>query len=160
MKNKELIIICLLVPTFLTGCQAATHSSSQDLKNRARFALVPGNVCLDNNNGLMWQTEASGSFSDWQQARQYTEQLDFAAHNDWRLPTYEQLQILRQTLDMKRQGNCPIKMKGSLWTGNSAKNARAGFWDSEPSCGGPTYFFIKRSSGSVLAVRSSKSSHD
>lgn len=156
MKNSSIGIICCLLLTFLAGCQAATVNSPAGSSKQSRLMVVGDGVCLDTNNGLMWQTEKSHSFSTWDQARQYAEQLDAAGFHDWRLPTYDELHIMQQVIDLKRHGNCPIKLKGSIWTGNTAKDARAGFWDSEPLCGGPTYFFIKQSAGSAIAVRSSK----
>jgi len=158
MKNTAITIIGGMVLSFLSGCMTSHHTSPAEPHKNARMIESGDNICLDTNNGLMWQIRTSESFPSWNQAHQYTEQLDAAGFDDWRLPSYEELQILRQTIDLKRQGNCPIELKGSLWSGNTANTARAGFWDSEPLCGGPTYFFIKRASGSVIAVRSSRPS--
>lgn len=155
MKNRSMSIICCLLLAFLAGCQAGSVNYSADSSEQARLMVVGDSVCLDTNNGLMWQTVASQPFTSWEQARQYAEQLDVAGFNDWRLPTYDEMYILYRTVDQKRHGNCPMKLKGSFWSGNTTKEVRAGFWDSEPLCAGPTYFFVKQSSGSVIPVRSS-----
>ena len=159
MKSTIMTVTGSLVLAFMSSCMPASTTSPAHPYQKARLVNAGDNVCLDTNNGLMWQTRKSVPFPAWDRARQYAEQLDSAGFQDWRLPSYEELQILRQTIDLKRQGNCPIELKGSLWTGNTDNTARAGFWDSEPLCGGPTYFFIKRPSGSVLAVRSSRPTH-
>ncbi len=140
----------------LTGCQAASVKPTAQLNRQPRLIDYGHSICLDTVNGLMWQAAKSETFTTWQQAKQFAEQLDAAGFDDWRLPTYDELYILRRTLDRKKHGNCPMKLKGSFWTGNTEKEARVGFWDSEPLCGGPSYFFIKQAAGSVIAVRLSE----
>lgn len=156
MNNRPTKRICWLLLIYLTGCQAPPVDSAARPHRQPRLINYSPGICLDTVNGLMWQAEKSGTFSTWAQAKQFAAQLDTADFNDWRLPTYDELYILRQTLDRKNHGNCPLKLHGSFWTGNSEKEARVGFWDSEPLCGGPSYFFIKQASGSVIAVRLSE----
>lgn len=153
-KHVERTAICLAF-ALLAGCQAGAGNPAAAQGKSARLRVAENGVCLDTNNGLMWQIEVSRAFSTWPQAHQYAAELNFAGYSDWRLPTYPELQILQQTIDQKGQGDCPIKGQVSLWSGTSSAQARVGFWDSEPLCGGPTYFFIKRSFGAVRAVRSS-----
>lgn len=149
------IIICLGL-VFFTGCQTTSETSSTQPAKQPRLVAFGYNICLDTINGLMWQLEKDGIFGSWKQAHQYAANLDSAGFNDWRLPTYDEFYILYKIMGNEKYGNCQIKLKGSFWTGNTKKKARAGFWDSEPLCGGPSYFFIKRSMGGVIAVRMSQ----
>lgn len=48
----------------------------------------------DTATGLMWQTTDDGTTRDWEEALAYCEDLSFAGHDDWRLPTVKELQSL------------------------------------------------------------------
>lgn len=154
-KRSNQLIGCLVI-AFFTGCQTASETSSTLTVRQPRLVDFGHGICLDTVNGLMWQTEKSRDYGSWEQAHQYAENLDLAGFNDWRLPTYDELYILNRIIDQKKYGNCQIKLKNSSWTGNTEKKARAGYWDSEPLCGGPSYFFIKRPTGVAITVRSSQ----
>ena len=156
MNIRSVLIISCLILVFSTGCQTASVKSATQPARQLRLVDFGHDICLDTVNGLMWQVEKSGALASWQQAHQYAENLDSAGFNDWRLPTYDELYILNKIFDRKKYGNCQIKLKGSFWTGNTEKKARAGFWDNDSLCAGPSYFFIKRSMGAVIAVRMSE----
>lgn len=51
------------------------------------------NETVSCNNGLVWQdnTEASTTKKIWIEAINYCENLNFAGHNDWRLPNFNEL---------------------------------------------------------------------
>jgi len=155
MKNRSIILFCLVLACF-AGCQTAAVNSPSGPKNQARLSDAGDGVCLDKKTGLMWRTEASPLFTTWEQASRYAAKLDTAGFNDWRLSTSSELYTLYRIIDRKQGGNCPIRMKDSFWTGSTIGEAQVGFWDSEPLCGGPSYFFIKQSAGKAIAVRSSR----
>ena len=46
----------------------------------------------DNATGLMWQQDDDGTARDWEESLEYAEGLDFADHDDWRLPSSKELQ--------------------------------------------------------------------
>jgi hypothetical protein len=48
----------------------------------------------DNATGLMWQKTDSRTTMNWRQALNYAEQLDYAGHDDWRLPNAKELQSI------------------------------------------------------------------
>ncbi len=52
------------------------------------------NTIIDSATGLMWQKNDSGITQSWQQALKYCEELDFAGHDDWRLPNAKELQSI------------------------------------------------------------------
>ncbi len=156
MNKRSTQIINCLVLVFSTGCQTAYVTSSTQPTRQPRLMDFGHGICLDTINGIMWRAEKSGTSGSWEQAHKYAANLGSAGFNDWRLPTYDELYILYKIFERKKDGNCQLKLKDSFWTGNTEKKARAGFWDSEPLCGGPSYFFIKRSTGAAIAVRMSQ----
>jgi|GEM_PF-1806516 len=53
----------------------------------------------DRRTGLMWQRDGSPGVVDWNEAGEYVEKLNqerFAGHDDWRLPTVEELASLME----------------------------------------------------------------
>lgn len=60
------------------------------------------NSFVDNGNGtvsdfgtgLMWRKNDSGKGLDWENALAYAENLEFASHDDWRLPNIKELQSI------------------------------------------------------------------
>ncbi|MFC1836882.1 DUF1566 domain-containing protein [Thermodesulfobacteriota bacterium] len=48
----------------------------------------------DRATGLMWMKSDSGKPMNWQQALKYAETMEFAGHNDWRLPNVKELQSI------------------------------------------------------------------
>ncbi len=46
----------------------------------------------DHATGLMWMKNDSGSGKKWSDALDYSENLDYAGHDDWRLPNAKELQ--------------------------------------------------------------------
>jgi hypothetical protein len=45
----------------------------------------------DAATGLMWTRSDSGTTMNWEQALSYAEKLEYAGHNDWRLPNAKEL---------------------------------------------------------------------
>lgn len=52
------------------------------------------NTISDLATGLMWQKSDDGVARNWEQAHFYSENLDLASHNDWRLPNAKELQSI------------------------------------------------------------------
>lgn len=48
----------------------------------------------DLGTGLMWMVDDSGEGLDWESALVYCENLEFAGHDDWKLPNVKELQTL------------------------------------------------------------------
>lgn len=56
---------------------------------------INGNtVVIDNNTGLMWQQADDGVKRTWEEAKEYCESLTFAGYDDWRLPSYMELESI------------------------------------------------------------------
>jgi len=56
-----------------------------------RFIDNGNNTVTDHTTGLMWQKEDDGVERTWEEAQEYTKQLNLAGYTDWRLPTIEEL---------------------------------------------------------------------
>ena len=77
-----------------------------------------------------------------------------AGHDDWRLPTHDELCALYDLIEAKLAGDCMIKVKGlSFWSGESEDWGQVGFWQVYPFCGGVDFKFLKQKGGVVRAGR-------
>lgn len=99
----------------------------------------------------MWQVESTNTLSSGQQAIDYARGLNFGGYHDWRLPSKEELYELCELFEMKLEGDCALKLKGSYWTTNG--EVHAGEWEAYPTCGGTELKYLKSKSGRVRAVR-------
>ena len=59
-----------------------------------RFTDNGDGTVADNCTGLMWQKATAPGTHTWQEALQYCEGLEFAGHDDWRLPNVRELQSI------------------------------------------------------------------
>jgi hypothetical protein len=51
-------------------------------------------MVYDEKTDLIWTAEDNGGMIDWNEATQYCEQLELGGWDDWRLPTFEELEAL------------------------------------------------------------------
>jgi len=65
-----------------------------------RFIDNSDQTIMDTKTGLMWQKKDVGPMS-WQEALDYAHKLRLAGHDDWRLPSVEELFAL---LDFSKYG--------------------------------------------------------
>ncbi len=73
------------------------------------FSDNSNGTITDEATGLMWQQADSGAGYTWEQALAYAEALDFAGHDDWRLPNVKELQsILDYTRSPATHGTAAI----------------------------------------------------
>ena len=77
-------------------------------ENKMYFRMVRGNTAYGENDfidngdgtisdlatGLMWQKADDGISRDWEDALEYSENLELASFNDWRLPNAKELQSI------------------------------------------------------------------
>ena len=59
-----------------------------------RFADNGDGTVTDNCTGLVWQKETAPGTYTWPQALRYSEGLELAGHDDWRLPNVRELQSI------------------------------------------------------------------
>jgi len=84
---------------------------------------------FDTNTNLLWQQSPPNKLFIWQEANEYCKSLTLARHNDWRLPTREELESLinnkyKPTID-------PILECNLGW-----------HWSSSTHVDGPSYAWI------------------
>ena len=71
-----------------------------------RFIDNGDGTVIDAETDLVWQKETAPERVDWLEAKQYVQELneaDFAGHNDWRLPTNEELLSLMLTRENSKR---------------------------------------------------------
>jgi len=82
----------------------------------------------------------------WQEANKFCQNLDFAGHNDWRLPTLEELADLSvkiQFINGLQSPHVPIKLYPTLyWSGtHCGENTHSYTWHVNVSTGGINYVY-------------------
>lgn len=144
----------LIIGVLSLLCQEGYASPpSPESRQQGKGSLADlGNGICQQNNGLMWQVESTGTISGGQEALDYARNLTLGNHGDWRLPSKEELYELCQIFEMKHAGDCPIKLKGSYWWSANGE-LHAGEWEAYPLCGGSELKYLKSKSGRVRAVR-------
>ena len=60
-----------------------------------------GLVCVDENYDIEWQSEINKDTMTYWNAVKYAEELDYAGHNDWRLPTVDEMMTIPDELHKK-----------------------------------------------------------
>ncbi len=96
MTNTLTTVLLLLICI----CFAEVPSS---LATESRFTKLEDGTIKDARNGLIWAPQDNGTSVIWSQAISYCENFSLGGHNDWRIPTSEELATL--------YGNTP-KVKG------------------------------------------------
>ena len=77
------------------SCLGQDGSYATGCPSEGRFVDNDNGTVTDNCTGLMWQQEAADDDPrDWRQALDYCENLEFAGHDDWRLPNVRELQSI------------------------------------------------------------------
>ena len=77
---KNVILIVLVISVFFVGGCTEKYLGSED------------KVYTDSATGLIWQT--TDTKKDWEAAIAYCEELDYAGHQDWHLPSIRALETL------------------------------------------------------------------
>ena len=64
--------------------------------DEAKLRFIDNNdgTVTDTQTGLMWQQVDDGADRNWQDAQEYAAALNIAGHDNWRLPTIQELQGL------------------------------------------------------------------
>lgn len=80
-------VSCLLVLFFLL-LSSYVHAGT--------FEWNDNGTVTDTKTGLVWQLRGPTTTMSWAEAMQYCENLELARHNDWRLPSEEELKTLQE----------------------------------------------------------------
>jgi len=74
---------------------------------KARYKDNGDGTVTDTATGLMWTRNANHGKMDWKTAVEYCEKLEFAGHNDWRLPSVRQAGGKPELDTLGRPGGVP-----------------------------------------------------
>lgn len=110
--------------------------------NSMYFRMVRGNTEYGLNNfvdngdstisdlatGLMWQKSDDGVARNWEQAHLYSENLELASHNDWRLPNAKELQSIVDYTRSPQTTNTPAINPVFETTEINDPNGNAGYY--------------------------------
>ena len=101
------LAISLIVMISLCACMPA--AISQDSTG----------VWEDSATGLLWTVKDNGSDMNWNQARNYCENLTLDGHTDWRLPSIDELKTLfDRSVKKQYKAKGPIELEGgTIWSG-------------------------------------------
>ncbi len=104
-----------------------------------RFTDNGDGTVTDNATGLMWPKDLTGAAANngeyvrWQEAIDFAEALDFAGHQDWRLPNILELQSIvdRETCGPGIYEIFDNVLNEFALSGNTSKEATELAWDVE-----------------------------
>ncbi len=132
------------------GVRSGQTGSSDDL-------VINGDGTMtDPNAGLMWQQQGPDSEMIWKEALGYCEGLSLAGHNDWRLPSREELRSIvdHGTYDPAIDtGYFPDTHSSHYWSATTFAKFTKYAWSVSFNRGYDDYY-TKSSSRYVRAVRS------
>ncbi len=91
-----------------------------------------GNIVVEQKSGLMWQTSGSEHWMTYPEAQGYIDSLNnmrFAGHTDWRLPTVEELMTLQEA-EKQESGLClnPAFDPTQTWSWTADTRTEDGAW--------------------------------
>jgi hypothetical protein len=141
--RNYLISLFLFVPIMLSAC---TQSSPLMCKKSE-------GVCQNLSTNMIWYIEKSNKFTSLEDAQKYVDQLEVENYKDWRLPTYNEWYTLLNIIDLKKQGDCSLALRGNYWLLDESGKGMSGFFDRYPLCGGSEFKFVNKKNGTVIAVR-------
>lgn len=95
---------------------------------------VNGTV-TDTTTGLMWQDNATSATTNWEDANTTCESLSIGAHNDWRLPTMQELKTLVDRSRVNPAINPIFHYVTHTWPSDK-------YWSSTPFVGGTQAWYV------------------
>ncbi|MFU8813809.1 MAG: DUF1566 domain-containing protein [Pseudomonadales bacterium] len=101
-------------------------------------------------DGRQWTTATSGEDLPWAQARDYCRSLSLGGHDDWRLPTLEELATLQDPTPGGTGIKPPVQLGGCcLWSSTSLAERPDGD-GSEPGASPSSYYWGIVFDGGIL----------
>ena len=87
-------------------------------------------VVFDNASGLMWQQSGANTTMNFEDAKEWVEQVNFAGFNDWRLPTLEEAMSMVEPEQKNGYYINPIfdNKQGLIWTADEMKSDPRTAW--------------------------------
>lgn len=109
----------LMYERYLSG---ETISLRDKAPKKTQFVDNKDGTVTDTTTGLMWQQGEAGTQKTWKEAIDYCKALGLAGHNDWRLPTRNELESI---VDTRYHDPCidrtkfPGAMSSGYWSSNT-----------------------------------------
>ena len=124
-----IMLVAILIGTFMTAKNASAGETAED----GRFIANDDGTVLDTKTNLMWAATDNGADINRQGAKSYCENYRGGGYTDWRMPTMNELEGLRDrsvkghneyylTTLITLTGCCPWKSETS-----GTKTANFGF---------------------------------
>jgi hypothetical protein len=90
-----------------------------------------GDVVIDQETKLVWQSNPSTSERDWQNAKEYCSSLSYGSRSDWRLPNIDELMSLTDKSKYNPSiATNKINIKSDwYWTSSTAKWKTSFAWN-------------------------------
>lgn len=100
LRLHPLLLIVAIGAPVAGGCGAPGEAADPAARYPASAVLVDAGdgTVIDPAVGLMWTRAVSEQRMDWSRAREWSEALELAGRDDWRLPTSAELQRLYEAL--------------------------------------------------------------
>ena len=134
-KKSLFISRLLLVACFFAGAAYAEVPSQKTLSQDKRYTDNGNETISDSKTGLMWMKldafQQKGHLLDWKEAFSFVENLNkenYADHNDWRVPTRQELVTLYEADKTSRSLDMNVHIDPIF-----AANGIASLWSSEPN---------------------------
>ncbi len=116
------------------------------------LTIVSENVFQDSISHLDWQIQRSKRIKTEKEVQLYIQTINHGEHNDWRLPTKQELYEIFSVFDLKLNGEVKVRLEGNYWLADDNGQAYVGAWEIGDQCG-PSRSFSRGKAGFVRAVR-------
>ena len=85
--GKYIFITMIILGFIVNGCAGISKEKAAE-----NYQINGDGTVTDLSTGLIWQQ--SDTKKNWEAANTYCEELDYANHQDWRLPSIEELKTI------------------------------------------------------------------
>ena len=103
--RAKIVLILLSIIAIIANAQSSTQDRNKGQETQAR------GYWIDPLTGLMWTAKDNGTNINWHKAMKYCRNLHLPGDSDWRLPTIDELQEIK---DERPNGPKPVP-KGTEW---------------------------------------------
>ena len=144
MKQYYFILLTLISTFFMSSCAPKTTN----------FVDMGNGIIKVTSSPLIWQQGRSTSFTSWEDAKNYVDNLELGGYSDWRLPTADEFLDLYFSFDYgkAKAGKETIVLRGNYWSDDKDGIGFSGAWLDGDSCD-ISRSYKKCGEGYVRAVR-------
>lgn len=100
--------------------------------------VVKDEIVTDAKSGLQWEADHHGPMS-WNEAQKYAESLRLGGHEDWRVPTLEELVTLIDYSKYRPASTFPGMPNDYFWLSSSYAGSASNAWAVHFSYGSVSY---------------------